>query len=292
MADEILRSRHAFGALERIQEAIEAGKVDAYDILFVKDVNGEPHIGWIDKDGNVVMLENSTDESVIKSKVEEALSSANSYTDAKLEDALGDYLIKKYEVAYKPDGAIIDYRGKEVRILCPTDTEWVLQNSGENANANMYYLGFKAYAPTDDVASFKEDLAKSIADETMYYFEGNEFAGIEADGRKYSVVWLPAAVYDQETATWTYYGASSTEDKYIGWYYSVEWFNAEGKIVASDCIRINLTNEACHSSIKPFYMSDAQESVDAQVEEAVKSANTYTDEQIAALENAYTIVEF
>lgn len=52
-----LKARHAFGALERVDENIKSGKIDAYDILFVKDENGKPYVGWIDKDGNKVVVE-------------------------------------------------------------------------------------------------------------------------------------------------------------------------------------------------------------------------------------------
>lgn len=51
--NEILRSRHAFGSEANIAAAIESGKIDAYDILFLK----EKKIGWIDADGNPVILE-------------------------------------------------------------------------------------------------------------------------------------------------------------------------------------------------------------------------------------------
>ena len=160
----------------------------------------------------------------------------------------------KYEISNKPAEALVDYRDKEIRILCPTDTQWELQNVGENGDASRYYVGFKAYAPNDNVVSFKEDLAKTITDETMYYFVDNEFAGIDVYGRKYSIVWLPVASYDEATATWTYAGINSSTSRYLGWYYSVEWYDANGKLVDSDTIRINLTNEACHNSIEPFYM--------------------------------------
>ena len=136
--------------------------------------------------------------------------------------------------------------------MCPADTEWKLQQSGENADANMYYIGFKAYAPNADVVGFKEDLAEVIGDNTLYSFEGNEFAGTDEFGRKYSVVWLPVARYDAEADAWTYYGAQSSTEKYIGWYYSVEWYDAEGRKVAADTVRISLSNEACHTNIKSF----------------------------------------
>lgn len=173
-----------------------------------------------------------------------------------------------YEISHKPDGTLVDYRDKEIRVMIPTDTQFELQNSGENADANAYYIGFKAYAPDESVVNFKEDLAETIADETMYSFEGNEFAGIDEDGRKYSIVWLPVAMYDG--SAWIYYGANSVKGKYIGWYYSVEWYDANGKIVASDCIRISLSNENCHSEIKPYYMSDMMTEVETLVNEKIK----------------------
>lgn len=55
--NELLRSKHGFGALENIDTAIASGKLDAYDVLFVKDANGKPYVGWVDKDGNKVIVE-------------------------------------------------------------------------------------------------------------------------------------------------------------------------------------------------------------------------------------------
>lgn len=53
MAEELLKSRHAFGSEKDVDSAIAEGKVDAYDILFLS----EGKIGWIDKDGNKIILE-------------------------------------------------------------------------------------------------------------------------------------------------------------------------------------------------------------------------------------------
>lgn len=50
---ELLKSRHAFGSEANIDTALESGLIDAYDILFLK----EGKIGWIDADGNKVILE-------------------------------------------------------------------------------------------------------------------------------------------------------------------------------------------------------------------------------------------
>lgn len=57
------RAKHAFGMLENIDTALSKGVIDAYDILFVKDENGKPYVGWIDRDGNKVIVED--EESVV-----------------------------------------------------------------------------------------------------------------------------------------------------------------------------------------------------------------------------------
>jgi len=166
----------------------------------------------------------------------------------------------KYEVTSKPAGALVSYRDHEIRVMCPADTAWEHQQVGGTGNANLYYMGFKAYAP-DGAVSFKEDTAEIITDETMYLFENNDFAGVDAYGRKYSIVWLPLASYDETAQTWTYYGTKSSKERYIGWYYSVEWYDANGVMIDSDMIRINLSNEECHNAVEPYYMGNVVKEV-------------------------------
>lgn len=159
----------------------------------------------------------------------------------------------KYKISSAPVGTLVSYTDNEIRVMCPAETEYVKQNSGANADSSAYYIGLKAYAP-DNAVSFKEDLAEIIADATMYSFDGNDYAGIDSYGRKYSIVWLPVARYNEIDGTWKYYGADSTKSKYIGWYYSVEWYDVDGKMIDSDTIRVNLSNEACHTNPEPYYM--------------------------------------
>ena len=61
MAD---KAKHAFGALENVDVALQNGLIDSYDILFVKDANGKPYVGWIDKDGNKIIVQEE-DEVVV-----------------------------------------------------------------------------------------------------------------------------------------------------------------------------------------------------------------------------------
>lgn len=191
----------------------------------------------------------------------------------------------KYEISHKPIGTLVDYREKEIRVMCPADTVWTKQNVGATGNANMYYMGFKAYAP-DDAVSFKEDDQATIEDQTMYYFENNDFAGIDEYGRKYSIVWLALASYDEAADAWTYFGSKSSLEKYIGWYYSVEWYNEDGILIASDCIRINLTNEECHGMIEPYYMNSMNSEI-----QALKDENASLKEQVSALEESVEELE-
>lgn len=193
----------------------------------------------------------------------------------------------KYEITSAPVGTLVDYREKEIRVMCPADTQWVKQNVGTNGLANRYYITFKAYAP-EGAVSFKEDAKPVIEDQTMLYFENNSSAGIDEYGRKYSVVWWSVAEYDEATDVWTYFGAESTTDNYIGKDYSVEWYDADGVVIASDYIRINLTNENCHSAIEPFYIGSA---IDAKIENVTVESRKYTDEQIALLKEMLTIIE-
>lgn len=159
----------------------------------------------------------------------------------------------KYEIVGTPVGTLVDYRDEEIRVMCPADTQWVKQSVGATGNPNMYYMGFKAYAPKGAV-SFKEGDRGVIVDE-MFDFNGS-FAGTDEFGRKYSICWLALASYDSASGSWTYFGKNSTANKYIGWTYVVEWYDANGVKIGSDSIRINLSNENCHNVIEPYYMAN------------------------------------
>lgn len=292
MAD---KAKHAFGALERVDESIDKGIIDKYDILFVKDADGKPYVGWVDKDGKKVIVDNTTDLSGVEAEIatkadaaevekkigeaaNDAVASANSYTDGKVEAAINEHMVKKYEISSVPSGTLVDYREKEIRVMCPADTKWVKQNVGATGNANMYYMGFKAYAP-EGAVSFKEGDRGVIVDE-MFDFNG-DFAGTDEYGRNYSICWLALASYNESADEWTYYGKTSSVNKYIGWTYVVEWYDADGVVIASDCIRINLSNESCHSSVEPYYVGTMKTEV-----------VTMIDKKIAEINSAYEIIEF
>lgn len=171
----------------------------------------------------------------------------------------------KYEISDIPYGTIVNYGEDEIRVMCPANAEFVKQNVGAGGDANSYYMTFKTYVPNDNVVGYIEHLGDQVDAEILTKFSTDEH------GRRYQPSWLALAKYNEASDSWTYYGANSTESKYIGWDYQIDWYDANGVMIASDAVRINLSNEDCHNSIKPYYM------------------NGYaTIEQLEALEDVYS----
>lgn len=54
-------AKHAFGSEAKVDAALAAGTIDAYDILFLD----EGKVGWIDKDGHKVIAEDKTSENIV-----------------------------------------------------------------------------------------------------------------------------------------------------------------------------------------------------------------------------------
>ena len=61
--EELLLSKHAFGKSSGIQAALNAGAIDERDILFL-DEDTNPKIGWVKKNGEVVIVETGEDDVV------------------------------------------------------------------------------------------------------------------------------------------------------------------------------------------------------------------------------------
>lgn len=156
-------------------------------------------------------------------------------------------VLNRVEIGNVPTGTLVNYYQDEVRVMAPSGTTWTANRE------NKYYMSAKLFAPSN-AKYFKESLAQQITDETEYEFEGNDFAGIDEHGCKYSLVWLPIAELKDET--WNYLGDLSAIDKgFIGWYWHADWYDENHELIGSDIIRINLSNEICHSFEQPYYMT-------------------------------------
>ena len=319
MADEILRSRHAFGNIANIDQAIAENKIDAYDILFLTTPTGHA-IGWIDKDGNKVILEDDDTKQVVvvnelpkvgevgiiyvygnecyiwngtefvnickPTDLTELEAEVDKKADAKeveakiseIENTLDDVAKAayshekvKYEFTDVPDGTLVKINENEIRVMCPANSVWTKQSVGTGGDPNCYYGTFKTYVPSDDVVGYIEHLGDQVDSEILTTFSTDKY------GRRYQPTWLALAKYDESTNAWSYYGANSSKEKYIGWDYQIDWYNADGVVVASDSVRINLSNEECYIVNEPYYVGSMMKEVDTK---------------IAEIEAAYEIVEF
>ena len=297
MAEGILRSRHAFGTVENLQYAIDNNLVDEHDVLFLKDKDGKASIGWIDKNGQVVMV---TDEKADLSKVEadvDALESdvevlekemANKadaeFVNAELNELNSGVAelvadVAAYEKAHKkitfevtnvPVGTLVKYLHNEIRIMCPVDAEFTKQSVGAGGDVSNYYMTFKTYAP-EDAVGYIEHLGNQMDEEVLNDLKTDQY------GRKYQPTWLAIAKYDEASDVWNYYGKNSSLERYIGWDYQIDWYNVDGVMIASDSVRINLSNEDCHYTNEPYYISNA---------------NAEINKQFAELMEAMTVIEF
>lgn len=189
---------------------------------------------------------------------------------AKLDAISNVYVAKKFEIANAPVGTLINYGEKEIRIMCPDGAEYNLQNVGTGGDAKTYYVTFKTYAPSDDAVGYIEHLGGQSDAEILKDIKIDQY------GRRYQPTWLGVAKFDEATGTWNYYGKNSSADKFIGWDYQIDWYDANNVMISSDSIRINLSNESCHHTIVPSYMADYAESSEveelkATIEELEKS---------------------
>lgn len=210
---------------------------------------------------DIVGLKTLVGETSVEDQITDAISNSGHMTKAEAEatllskvEAKATFERVKYEIADAPVGTLVDYRDKEIRVMVPADAQFVKQAVGTGGDANTYYMTFKTYVPNDNVVGYREHLGNQIDDETLTDLK------VDAYGRRYQPTWLGIAKYD-ETSGWTYYGKNSTANKYIGWDYQIDWYDANGVVVASDKIRINLSNEACHNVVEPYYMANTVKGV-------------------------------
>ena len=296
-----MKARHAFGSSERVLESIQNGVIDSYDILFLDGDTDNPKIGWVSKDGKPVILKDekadlteiefdlaaletamATKANAEEVKAELATKTSAEEVDSKIKAALGEiecapetYEKVKYEIADVPEGTLVKMNENEIRIMVPADATWTKQAVGSGGDLNCYYCTLKTYVYDDNVTGYIEHLGDQVDEEILTDLKTDEY------GRRYQPSWLALARYDEATDTWTYYGKSSSEAKYIGWDYQLDLYDADGVMVASDSIRISLSNEDCHYSIEPYYVGKIRKDVD-----------TIIDEKIAEVANSMEVIEF
>lgn len=285
------KTKFGFGSSSNVEQALLDKKINARDILLLDEDTDNPKIGWVSKDGKPIIL---TDEKADLSEVESDVAALEEAMTKKadvevvntkigeLETALDDvakvayaHEKVKYEITDVPVGTIIDYRDEEIRIMCPKLTVFTKQSVGVGGNPNSYYMTFKTYAPNNDVVGYIEHLDNQVDAEVLVDLKTDKY------GRKYQPTWLALADYDEATDSWKYRGVESTKDGYYGYNYQIDWYNADGVMIASDSVRISLSNEDCHNVVEPYYVGEMMKTVDEKIEE-----------KIAEITNSIEIIEF
>ena len=104
MAD---KAKHAFGMLENIDTAIAAGTIDAYDILFVKDANGKPYVGWVDKNGNKVVVDDSAKLAALEAAIATKVGTEEVETAIATKADVADVESLEGQIATKVDAATV-----------------------------------------------------------------------------------------------------------------------------------------------------------------------------------------
>lgn len=156
------------------------------------------------------------------------------------------YVSRKFDISGTPVGTLVDYGEREIRVMCPKNAEFNVQNVGAGGDPNTYYMTLRTYASNNSVG-YKEHLGDQSDSEILTNLSTDEY------GRKYQSTWLGLAKLDKTTGIWSYYGVGSSVDKMIGWDYRIDWYDASNVKIASDAVRINLSNEECHNSLRPYY---------------------------------------
>ena len=269
------KSKIGFGRLENVAAGIEAGKLDNFDILMLDGDTDTPKVGWIDKDGNVVVV--PTAESADLTEVNAAIEATNAEVAKKAdeESVAVSYERVKFEIADTPIGTLVDYKESEIRVMCPASTVWTKQAVGVGGDANTHYMTLRTYCSYDNAVGYKEILNGQADPEILKDLK------VDAYGRRYQPTWLGVAKYDEASDAWSYYGSLSSNERYIGWDYSIEWYDENDVLIARDSVRINLSNEECHGNVKPSY-----------VNEVLKEMKEYCDTAVSNAAGKIEVVEF
>ena len=166
----------------------------------------------------------------------------------------------------------VSYRDEEIRVMYSTLTPWAPQDEAEDPNTVT--MALRAYAPAD-ATGYRIALKDEITEG-----EVTAFGDPDSLGRNYVETRLPVATYDAGDSAWTYLGSSSTAGKYVGWYVTVEWYNAGNKIIGSETIRVNLATESTFNSNIPGYMGDYAKSSDVTTALEGKADTEHTHEAV------------
>ena len=169
-----------------------------------------------------------------------------------------------YKVTDLLKDAKVSYGFDTIRVAYADDTDWHQHDFvGEGGNINQHYMCIRTFAP--EGAKFfeegllglnKEDNSGEntyedvfTALEPMIAFEGEKYL-VDENNRAYRANWLPVA--ELENGVWTYYGNDSTAKRHIGWVKMIRWYDENKKLIRTDFVKIQLSNESIFTEVEKF----------------------------------------
>lgn len=110
MAD---KAKHAHGSRKNLEAAIASKAVDAFDVLFLSGEDEAPAFGWLDKNGNPILITPTDDLAKVEAKFESQIAEkANSEDVETLEG----------KIATKADASEVEALQTEIANKVDTNT--------------------------------------------------------------------------------------------------------------------------------------------------------------------------
>ena len=186
-----------------------------------------------------------TDSAILAPQIVEAVGDLSYQWYRADEDAEKIY---KYRVVDVPTGTKISYGNNHIRMMVPADTDFKKQTVGIGGNPNKFYVTLVNYIP-DGAVYMRNGFKGVLSDE--YEVIAEKSVGTDEYGY-FRKVWFDIASFNPETNVWTYNGKNSTISNYAGRVYVAEYYDVNKKVIRSDALRIDLSNESCHVELKNY----------------------------------------
>lgn len=146
------KARHAFGNSENLQNAIDTGVIDNYDILFL-DGGTDPKVGWIDRDGNTVIVKSTATLEGQVANLETEMS--NKISSAEAETKINEVVTEKVNTVVS----------EQVETIVSEKVETVVNEKVETIDAS---IDEKVEEAVNSANSYTDDRIAEISEAASY----------------------------------------------------------------------------------------------------------------------------
>lgn len=176
------------------------------------------------------------------------------------------------EITSWPAGSHITYGEDYIRICASNDqSSYKLQDVGEGGNANTYYGDIRFYYPegavkVKHVTWNTNNSAPDMSGEEMCLI-AEEHPGVDENGRKFILDWLPFAYYTAENGVWTAYGWNKPFGEYAKMFNRLQWFDENNNLLRDDYIEFQYATDETFNAFGSFEVIPDEVAGDIEVKE-------------------------